>query len=67
MEYPQQTHLIERWLHKTTESFDDWDWDGSELVIFLDDEAIERYSNKDLKKLIENFNKNSFPVLSVLT
>jgi len=30
-----EQHLIERWLHGTTEPFDDWDWDGLELTLFL--------------------------------
>lgn len=43
------------WLSKTTEEFDDWDYDGEELIIFLRDEAIEKYKESDLKEFIEGF------------
>ena len=41
---------IRSWLKGTTEAYDDWDWDGSELVLFEDDEPIERYSKEDLEE-----------------
>lgn len=54
---PGQKRLdaIQFWLSRTTESFDDWEYDGKELVIFLNGKAIERYPNKDMKKFIEGF------------
>ncbi len=49
-----QTKLdkIRKFLPETTEPFDDWFYDGEELKIFLNDELIEVYSNKDLKEII---------------
>jgi hypothetical protein len=50
-----QCDLISRFLHTTTEPFDNWDWDGNELLIFLRNKIIERYSLNDLKSIIKNF------------
>lgn len=48
----KQLDLIQSWLKDTTESFDSWDWDGKELLIFLNGEVVERYSYKQLKEFI---------------
>jgi|APSaa5957512622_1039677.scaffolds.fasta_scaffold164050_1 hypothetical protein len=50
-----ENNKIERWLHTSSEPFDDYDWDGSELLIFnetmLDGtEVSERYTRQDLKE-----------------
>ncbi len=50
-----EVHLIERWLHGSSEPFDDWDWDGRELTIFLHNEPIEKYTRETLAKAIEEF------------
>ena len=50
-----ESNLIERFLHTTTQPFDSWDWDGNELLIFLQNEIIERYSLNDLKTIIKDF------------
>lgn len=47
--------LIERWLHGTTEPFDDWDWDGQELTLFLHNEPIEKYKRETLAEVIQGF------------
>jgi hypothetical protein len=47
-----QHDLISRFLHTTTEPFDTWDWDGKELLIFLNNRIIERYTLNDLKSII---------------
>lgn len=44
---------ISGFLKETTEPFDDWDYDGKELKIFLNDELIEEYSKQDLKEMIK--------------
>jgi len=44
---------IRKFLSETTEPFDDWDYDGKELKIFLNDELIEEYSKRDLKEIIK--------------
>jgi len=46
---------IQSWLADTTQEFDDWDWNGTELVVFLNGKAIEKYSKQDLidAKVIE--------------
>lgn len=46
--------LIQYWLADTTEPFDDWDYDGEELVIFFNEEVIERYNNLDIEEIIIN-------------
>lgn len=51
----QRLNAIQFWLARTTEQFDDWDYDGKELVIFLNGKPVERYLNRDMKKFIENF------------
>lgn len=51
----QRLDTIQFWLSRTTESFDAWDYDGTELVVFINNKAIERYSNKEIKKFIEGF------------
>lgn len=50
-----QLDLISRFLHYTTEPFDNWDWDENELLIFLNNKIIERYSFYDLKSIIKGF------------
>jgi len=51
----KQLDLITRFLHFTTEPFDEWDWDGIELLIFLKRKIIERYSFEDLKNIFKDF------------
>ncbi len=36
--------MIGRWLHGTTEPFDNWDWDGHELTLFHHNNPIEKYT-----------------------
>jgi hypothetical protein len=48
--------LIQFWLSRTTESFDDWDYDGTELIICYNDDVIERYNNETLKTILNEFN-----------
>ena len=51
----QELHLIDRWLHGTTEPFDDWDWNGRKLTLFLDHKPIEKYTRKTLAEAIPGF------------
>jgi len=53
-----ETQLIERWLHGTTEPFDDWEWDGRELTLFLHNQPIEKYARKTLVEAIPGFPAN---------
>lgn len=46
---------IQFFFSRTTESFDDWDYEDEELKIFLNRNLIETYSNLDLKNLINTF------------
>jgi hypothetical protein len=41
---------INVWMKDTTEAYDDYEWDGNELVVFLDGEANEKYSRADLEE-----------------
>ena len=36
------------WLSRTTEYFDDWNWNENELLIFSKGKIIERYSYRDV-------------------
>lgn len=51
----KRLELIQSWLKTTSEPFDDWDWDGETLTIWLNDKLIEKYTNKDLKEVIRDF------------
>jgi hypothetical protein len=51
----QEVRLIETWLKDTTEPFDDWDWDGRELTIFLNNEPTEKYTRSTLADAIPGF------------
>ena len=44
----KELEAVSRFMSKSSESFTDWDWDGSELVVFDDDDEVERYSKSDL-------------------
>lgn len=55
MDIQEQSDLIDRFLHLTSEPFDDWLWDGKELSIILKEETIEKYYFDDLKPLIHEF------------
>lgn len=41
------------WLVRTTEYFDDWNWDGNELLIYLKGKIIERYSCPDVMEFLK--------------
>ena len=51
---------IQFFLARTTEPFDDWDYDGDLLKIFFGSELIECYKRSDLEKVIQKFNKDGF-------
>ena len=45
--------MIERFFHYTTETFDDWYWDGTELTVWLKEKVVERYLYSDIKEFIK--------------
>ena len=49
----KQYDLIRSYFKTTTEPFDELDWDENLLLVWLDDEVIERYTYEELKELIE--------------
>lgn len=53
MELQNRLDKTQFFLARTTEPFDDWEYDGEELKIFLNDELMEVYNNKDLKDIIQ--------------
>lgn len=55
VEEQRKIDMIQSWLSKTTEAFDDWNYDGNELIIILNNKVIERYSKSDIKEFIEGF------------
>ena len=46
---------IRKFLSRTTEPFDDWEYDGEVLIIIIHNKTIEKYSNSDLTKIIIDF------------
>lgn len=44
---------ISFWLARTTEYFDEWNWDGRELLIYLKGKVIERYSYRDVIEFLK--------------
>jgi hypothetical protein len=44
--------LIYSFFKTTTEPFDDLEWDGKILNVWLNEKLIERYNCKDLRELI---------------
>jgi len=54
--------LIQAWLKTTTESYADYTWDGSILILFNEeDEEIERYERAALVKLIPELGHTAAP------
>ena len=49
-----QYDLIYSFFKTTTEPFDDLEWDGKILNVWLNEKIIERYNYKDLKELISH-------------
>ena len=49
-----QYDLIYSFFKTTTESFDNLEWDGEILNVWLNEKIIERYKYKDLKELIRH-------------
>jgi hypothetical protein len=54
-----EVYLIERWLHGSSEPFDDWDWDGRELTLFLHNEPIEKYTRETLAQTLQGFSQTA--------
>ena len=54
-EQQARLNLIRKWIAETTEPVTDWDWDGQELVVFTTNQAVERYSNKEMERIIPGF------------
>ena len=46
---------IQFFLSRTTEHFDDWEYDGDELKLFFCNILIEKYTNLDLSEVINPF------------
>lgn len=42
---------IRQWFKTTTEAFDNLDWDGEKLLVFLDGKVIETYDRKTLEEV----------------
>ena len=54
-EIQEQSRLdeIQYWVSRTTEDFDEWYYDGEELIIILRGKVIERYDNESLKIILQ--------------
>ena len=52
----KQLDLLDIFFHHTAfVPFDRWDWDVEELLVFLNQQIIERYSLNDLNWIIKDF------------
>ena len=51
----RQSNLINRYFKTTTEPYDELEWDGKTLQVWLGDETIETYTHTDLTDIIHNF------------
>ena len=56
-EMNQQKRLdsIQFWLSRTTEEFDEWFYDGEELIIIFRGKVIERYDNKSIDEILKGW------------
>jgi hypothetical protein len=52
MKLQKDYDLIYSFFKTTTEPFDDLEWDGKTLNVWLNEKIIERYTYKDLIELI---------------
>ena len=50
----KQYDLIYHYFKSTTEPFDTLNWDGTKVILILNDKIIEKYSKRGLKQLIPN-------------
>ena len=55
MEDQRKLDLIQSWLARTIEAFDNWDYDGKELTIFFKNISIEKYTNNDIREFLKEF------------
>lgn len=44
---------IQFWLARTTEAFDEWEYDGTELLIYLNGKVMERYDTTSLITILK--------------
>ena len=51
----RELDIIQSWLSDTTEPFDDWDFNGEELLILLKGNIIERYTKEEMVNFIKGF------------
>ena len=54
-EMNQQERLdsIQFWISRTTEEFDEWFYDGEELIIIFRGKVIERYDNRSIDEILK--------------
>ncbi|MDA8014698.1 MAG: hypothetical protein MPK09_03670 [Gammaproteobacteria bacterium] len=55
MQLQRQIDAIFRFFKTTTEPYDDLDWNGVDLLVFLNDRVIEKYAYADLAEIIPGF------------
>lgn len=55
LEEQRKLDLIQKWLSETTEPFNDWDYDGEELIILFKGIIIERYTKEEMTNFIKDF------------
>lgn len=55
IEEQKKLDLIRKWLSETTEPFDDWDYNGKDLIILFEEKILEKYTKKELTLFIKGF------------
>lgn len=55
MNLQRQYDAIYRYFKTTAEPYDELEWDGKTLQIWLDDKIIETYAREDLVEFITGF------------
>ncbi len=51
----KQLEAIDYYFRKTSEAYDDWDWNGEDVTLWLNNRVIERYNYECLIEIINNF------------
>ncbi|MBN2571837.1 MAG: hypothetical protein JXA68_06885 [Ignavibacteriales bacterium] len=51
----RELDIIQYWLSDTAEPFDDWDYNGEELVLLLKGNIIERYTKEEMANFMKGF------------
>tara|TARA_B100000497_G_scaffold12771_1_gene14594 strand:+ start:4042 stop:4266 length:225 start_codon:yes stop_codon:yes gene_type:complete len=57
LEINYELEQIQRWLSKTTESYEDWDWDGETLTVYTCDSIPTSMGQEDHELRTEKYSR----------